>query len=123
MKLIIKIFVILFLLNLQLNAYAQFGFGLRGGGNLSGTNSSLFGSSKRIGYQFGFDLMYSFHKNLAISIEPVYNLTKFKVDDRTSSTNQGVPWGTHSLRYINVPVYLKLSITRGLSIKPDGLPS
>ncbi|MGE8241325.1 MAG: hypothetical protein ACN6PD_01355, partial [Sphingobacterium sp.] len=55
-------------------ALAQFGMGLRAGGNLSGTNGSAFRSGKRIGFQIGGDLSYHFNKNIALQAEPVYNL-------------------------------------------------
>ncbi|MDF2478951.1 MAG: hypothetical protein K0S24_4434 [Sphingobacterium sp.] len=97
-------------------ALAQFGMGFRAGGNLSGTNGSAFRSGKRIGFQIGGDLRYHFNKNIALQAEPVYNLMRIRNNDRTAESEYGIGAGTRKLKYMSVPLYLKVNFTRTIAI-------
>ncbi|MGE8378875.1 MAG: outer membrane beta-barrel protein [Sphingobacterium sp.] len=97
-------------------ALAQFGMGLRAGGNLSGTNGSAFRSGKRIGFQIGGDLRYHFNKNIALQAEPVYNLMRIRNNDQTAESEYGIGAGTRKLEYMSVPLYLKVNFTRTIAI-------
>lgn len=98
------------------DALAQFGMGLRAGGNLSGTNGSAFRSGKRIGFQIGGDLRYHFNKNIALQAEPVYNLMRIRNNDQTAEREYGIGAGTRKLEYMSVPLYLKVNFTRTIAI-------
>lgn len=98
------------------DALAQFGMGLRTGGNLSGTNGSAFRSGKRIGFQIGGDLRYHFNKNIALQAEPVYNLMRIRNNDQTAESEYGIGAGTRKLEYMSVPLYLKVNFTRTIAI-------
>lgn len=95
---------------------AQFGMGLRAGGNLSGTNGSAFRSGKRIGFQIGGDLRYHFNKNIALQAEPAYNLMRIRNNDQTAESEYGIGAGTRKLEYMSVPLYLKVNFTRTIAI-------
>ncbi|PUV24323.1 outer membrane beta-barrel protein [Sphingobacterium athyrii] len=114
-KIVFAVTVIFGLLSIH-KALAQFGMGIRAGGNLSSTDGSAFRSNKRVGFQIGGDLTYRFNKNIALQAEPVYNLIRIRNNDQTAQREHGIGAGTRKLAYMSVPLYLKLNFTRTIAI-------
>lgn len=98
------------------SSFAQLGLGIRVGGNLTGTDGSAFQSRKRIGFQAGADLTFKFHEKIAIQAEPTYHLLRVASHTYAPDNPQGISAGRRSLRYINVPLLLKLHLTNGFAL-------
>lgn len=108
--------ILIVLLFISYSGFAQLGFGIRLGGNLTGTEGSAFQSRKRIGFQAGADLAFKFHEKIAIQAEPTYHLLRLANHAHAANHPQGISGGKRVLRYINVPVLLKLNLTKGLAL-------
>ncbi|MFD2966338.1 outer membrane beta-barrel protein [Sphingobacterium bambusae] len=104
------------LLFISHSSFAQLGFGIRLGGNLTGTDGSAFQARKRIGFQAGADLSFKFHDKIAIQAEPTYHLLRVSNHDYSPNEAHGISGGRRALRYINVPLLLKLNLTSGLAL-------
>jgi len=108
-------FLIMGLFGFKSACYAQMGFGLRLGGNISRADGHAFGGH-RMGYQLGGDLIFPLNSKMDIQVEPTYNLTRIRVNENTASLSGGLSKGTRSLKYLNTPVYLKINFTGKFSI-------
>lgn len=95
---------------------AQIGAGLRFGGNLSQLDGDAFRSAKKVGLQAGLAFHYNFSKNLALQVEPSFNISRVRANESTAHEPAGIAKGTKSLSYFQLPVFAKLCITRGFSL-------
>lgn len=111
-------FIVIFIpILLSINsANAQVGFGLLAGGNLSRAEGEAFSSKKRIGYQAGIALSYSFTPQVALQLEPTYTAVKTRTNDDTRWISDGIAPGNQTLKYANVPLYLRLNFTKGIAV-------
>ena len=91
--------------------FSQVGIGVKLGGNLSAADAVSFRSSKRIGFQLGAVASYHFRSNMAIQVEPTFNLTRLRANAETSHEPTGIGKGNKALQFFDLPILFRLDIS------------
>ncbi|PRD53895.1 outer membrane beta-barrel protein [Sphingobacterium gobiense] len=111
-----QILLILLCLLTGNNVFSQVGFGVKLGGNLSGADALSFRSSKRLGVQAGVVMSYHFLPNMAIQVEPTFNLTRVRANSETVHETNGIDKGNKALHFFDLPVLFRLDVTPGFAL-------
>lgn len=97
-------------------AHAQFGLGVKLGGNLSHANAFTFRSTSRLGFQVGGVLSYHFQPNMAIQTEPTFNITRVRANSQTVDEVDGISKGNKSLQFFDLPVLFRFDVARRFAL-------
>lgn len=109
--------VLLFLLLLPTeNVFSQIGAGIKLGGNLSHADGLSFRSTNRVGFQVGGIVSYHFRPNMAIQVEPTYNVTRVRTNSETVDQVNGIAKGNKALQFFDFPVLFKLDLTSNFAL-------
>lgn len=98
------------------NVFSQIGAGIKLGGNLSHADGLSFRSTNRVGFQVGGIVSYHFRPNMAIQVEPTYNVTRVRTNSETVDQVNGITKGNKALQFFDLPVLFKLDVTSGFAL-------
>lgn len=110
------IVLLLFLLIPTEKVFSQIGAGIKFGGNLSHADGSAFRSANRVGFQVGGIVSYHFRPNMAIQVEPTYNMTRIRTNSETVDQVNGITKGNKALQFFDLPVLFKLDVTSNFAL-------
>ena len=109
------------ILLLTSSAFSQsFGFGLKGGANLTKISGKSFNEEYELGYQIGVFSEIDFSKTLGIQPELLYSQvnTKRTSGFNTIYNNLAEPNGTNNiqLKYLSIPILLRYNVGKILTL-------
>ncbi|AIM39056.1 hypothetical protein KO02_21985 [Sphingobacterium sp. ML3W] len=110
------IVVLLFLLIPVSKSFSQIGVGIKFGGNLSHADGLSFHSSNRVGFQAGGIISYHFRPNMAIQVEPTYNISRIRANSETVDYLNGIAKGNKALQFFDFLILFKLNVTSGFAL-------
>ncbi|TYR37591.1 PorT family protein [Sphingobacterium phlebotomi] len=111
-----RLLLILLFLTIGNQSFSQIGLGVKLGGNLSGADALSFRSSKRLGFQVGAAVSYHFRPNMAIQVEPTFDVTRVRANSETVHETNGIDKGNKTLHFFDLPVLFRLDVTSGFAL-------
>lgn len=107
MKKVLLVAFTMFMFNTTANA--QFHMGVKAGANMTKMDGNAFSDSFELGYQLGGFFYYNVSRGVGFQTELLFSQTNTKVRDEFSDVIEGAFSGEKQLRYVTVPLLLRLN--------------